>query len=95
MKRRYWTPDAPMPELTWDERQSMIAQIKDKIAANRLTQVWLIKQLGDRGLTSDKYELSSILAGTRNGAKCEEIIRRSLDILCDYEERLGVAINGE
>lgn len=74
-----------MPELTFEERLELTEVIRSKLAENALPQRWLIVQLGSAGLVTEKSEMSSILAGTRIGAKVDEIIRRSLDILSDYE----------
>ena len=74
-----------MPELTFEERQKLTELIRSKLTDNALPQRWLIVQLGSVGIVTDKSEMSSILAGTRIGAKVDEVIRRSLDILSDYE----------
>jgi len=74
-----------MPELTFTERQELTEEIRSKLTEYALSQRWLILQLGAKGLVTDKSEMSSVLAGTRIGAKVDEIIRRSLDILSDYE----------
>lgn len=52
---------------------------------NNLSQVWLINQLADRGIITDKSELSSALSGSRTGAKIDKILSASLEILSDYE----------
>ncbi len=39
-----------------------------------------------RGITTDKTEMSSVIAENRKGAKAEKIIRCSLKILSDYEK---------
>lgn len=61
---------------------------RDKIRVilleNTLTQVWLINKLEERGIMTDKTELSSALSGARKGAKIEQIITASLQILEDY-----------
>ena len=48
--------------------------------------MWLINQLGLRGIVTDKTEMSSVLAGTRSGSKADAIIELSHDILDKYEE---------
>lgn len=60
--------------------------IKEKLEELKLTQVWLIGELENREILTDKTELCSVLAGTRRGAKAENIINTSLDILKRYEE---------
>ena len=46
-----------------------------------LTQVWLINELRERGISTDKSEMSSVLKGTRKGDKAERILENSLEIL--------------
>ena len=43
--------------------------IRSRLKKHQLTQVWLINQLGLRGIVTDKTEMSSVLAGTRSGSK--------------------------
>ena len=66
--------------------------IRERLVSNRLSFVWLIHQLAKRGIATDKSEVSSAFAGTRNGAKIDTIIRTSTAILDDYEK--GFAYNG-
>lgn len=47
--------------------------IRERIKKHRLSFVWLIFQLGQRGIATDKTEVSSIFAGTRKGAKADSI----------------------
>lgn len=42
--------------------------IRSRLKKHQLTQVWLINQLGLRGIVTDKTEMSSVLAGTRSGS---------------------------
>lgn len=60
--------------------------IRSRLKKHQLTQVWLINQLGLRGIVTDKTEMSSVLAGTRSGSKADTIIELSHDILDKYEE---------
>lgn len=60
--------------------------IRSRLKKHQLTQVWLINQLGLRGIVTDKTEMSSVLAGTRSGSKADAIIELSHDILDKYEE---------
>lgn len=60
--------------------------IRERIKKHRLSFVWLIFQLGQRGITTDKTEVSSIFAGTRKGAKVDSIIQATISILDDYEQ---------
>lgn len=61
-------------------------KIRIMLLNNNLSQVWLINQLADRGIVTDKAELSSALSGSRTGAKIDKIISASLQILNDYEK---------
>lgn len=61
--------------------------IRSRLKKHQLTQVWLINQLGLRGIVTDKTEMSSVLAGTRSGSKADAIIELSHDILDKYEGR--------
>lgn len=87
-RRPYWTGTATVP-LTEDERNDFAAQIKEMVSDFTLTYTWLIRRLSDEGLFTDKFEMSATLSGTRRGEKADEILRRSLDILHEYDERMG------
>ena len=60
-------------------------EIRDRLNRNKLTFVWLINRLEERGIFTDKTEMSGVIAGTRRGPKPEQIIRESLAILDEYE----------
>lgn len=60
-------------------------KIRIMLLNNNLSQVWLINQLAEKGIVTDKAELSSALSGSRTGAKIEKIISVSLQILNDYQ----------
>ena len=80
-----------MEPFTANDRISLGAVVKQKLILYKLTGTWLIAQLADGGLDTDKFELSATLAGTRSGPKADEILRRSLDILNEY----GVVWSGK
>lgn len=65
-------------------------RIRLMLYRNTLTNVWLVNRLEERGVITEKTEMSSVLRGVRKGAKAETIIKNSLDILSDYEEKMGV-----
>lgn len=65
--RPYWTPDAPVIRLTEQERTSYREQIRELVTGASLTFTWLIRQLSDEGLMTDKYEMSATLSGVRTG----------------------------
>lgn len=65
-------------------------RIRLMLYRNTLTNVWLVNRLEERGVITEKTEMSSVLRGVRRGAKAETIIKNSLDILSDYEEKMGV-----
>ena len=75
--------------LSMRDRSSYAEQIRDKISHFTLTYAWLIHRLSDEGLLTDKFEMSATLAGVRTGSKADEILRRSLSILREYQERMG------
>lgn len=87
-KRHYWLPDnffdTPYVEMSEEERSRLRFYIKYKLAEFKLTQVWLIQQLGRANVPTDKSEMSSILAGTRNGAKAETLLKMSESIIAAY-----------
>lgn len=60
--------------------------IRERLKKHRLSFVWLIFQLGQRGIATDKTEVSSVFAGTRKGAKADSIIQATEGILADYEQ---------
>lgn len=60
--------------------------IRERIKNYRLSFVWLIYQLEQHGITTDKTEVSSIFAGCRKGAKADSIIQTASVILDEYEK---------
>lgn len=70
------------------KKESM--QIRLMLMRNSLTQTWLINRLDEAGVHTDKTELSSALAGRRKGAKARKVILEGLNILRDYERKMGV-----
>lgn len=60
--------------------------IRDRLKRHRLSFVWLIYQLKQKGIVTDKTEVSSIFAGTRTGAKADAIVKVTKTILNDYEQ---------
>ena len=65
-------------------------KIRQMLYRNTLTNTWLINRLEERGIVTEKTEMSSILRGVRRGAKAETVIKTSLDILDEYESKMGV-----
>lgn len=65
-------------------------RIRLMLYRNTLTNAWLVNRLEERGVITEKTEMSSILRGVRKGAKAETIIKTSLEILDDYESKMGV-----
>ncbi len=63
-------------------------RIRVLLFENSLSQVWLINRLEEKGICTDKTELSSALSGTRRGEKITKIIKTSLEILNDYVSKM-------
>ena len=89
-KRHYWMPsdflDSPYEEMSVEEQTRIRTEVKNKLIEYGLTQVWLIQQLGRGNIITDKTEMSSILAGTRSGAKAETLLKMSVSIIAAYEK---------
>ncbi len=61
--------------------------IRERLKKHRLSFVWLIYQLRQKGgVITDKTEVSSVFAGTRTGAKADAIVQTTKYILADYEQ---------
>lgn len=60
--------------------------IRERLRKHNLSYVWLITQLRMRGVVTDKTEMSSVVAGARNGAKAEKIIQTATAVLDSYEQ---------
>ena len=60
-------------------------KIRERLKNNRLSFTWLIFQLDNKGIKTDKTEVSSIFAGTRKGAKADFIVQEAKNILDTYE----------
>ena len=65
-------------------------RIRLMLYRNTLTNAWLVNRLEERGIITEKSEMSSVLRGVRKGAKAESIINTSLEILEEYEAKMGV-----
>ena len=65
-------------------------RIRLMLYRNTLTNAWLVNRLEEKGVITEKTEMSSVLRGVRKGAKAETIIKTSLEILDDYESKMGV-----
>ena len=65
-------------------------RIRLMLYRNTLTNAWLVNRLEERGVITEKTEMSSVLRGVRKGAKAESIIKTSLEILDDYVSKMGV-----
>ncbi len=63
--------------------------IRRKLQDNHLTSVWLINQLEQNGVRTDRAELSTALNGSRKGPKVDKIMEVSLNILHRYEKSMG------
>ena len=65
-------------------------RIRLMLYRNTLTNAWLVNRLEERGIITEKTEMSSVLRGVRKGTKAESIINTSLEILEEYEAKMGV-----
>ena len=65
-------------------------RIRLMLYRNTLTNAWLVNRLEERGIVTEKTEMSSVLRGVRKGTKAENMIRTSLEILDEYESKMGV-----
>jgi hypothetical protein len=65
-------------------------RIRLMLYRNTLTNAWLVNRLEEKGINTEKTEMSSVLRGVRKGAKAESIIKSSIDILSEYEEKMRV-----
>lgn len=54
-------------------------RIRLMLYRNTLTNAWLVNRLEERGVITEKTEMSSVLRGVRKGAKAETIIKTSLE----------------
>lgn len=61
-------------------------RIRVRLSQHKLSFTWLIGQLELRGINTDKTEMSSVIAGTRKGAKADTIIQTSHAILDEYDK---------
>lgn len=68
--------------------------IRDRLKKHHLSFVWLIHQLSQRGIITDKTEVSSVFAGTRTGVKADAIVRTSKHTLDDYEHGKVLVCDG-
>lgn len=66
-------------------------RIRLMLYRNTLTNVWLINRLEEKGINTEKTEMSSVLRGVRKGAKAESIINSSIEILENYESLMEVS----
>ena len=64
------------------------AFIKQLMANEELTQLWLIKRLEKRGIQTCPSILSEVLNCKRKGDKPKQIITASMSILIDYKQRM-------
>lgn len=62
-------------------------RIRLMLYRNTLTNAWLVNRLEEKGVNTEKTEMSSVLRGIRKGPKAKTIIRTSLDILEKYEKK--------
>lgn len=71
--------------------ESELEEIREQLKKRRLTQVWLAKQLLERGVRTDKATLSYALSGLRTGDKAECVIANTRNIIADYDYGMEMA----
>lgn len=59
--------------------------IKERLKQQGKTQVWLIFQLQDEGITVQPQEMSSILSGVMTSPKAKRVLAKADDILHTLE----------
>ena len=69
--------------------------IRERLKKHHLSFVWLIHQLRQRGIMTDKTEVSSVFAGTRTGVKANAIVTTSKHTLDDYEHGKVLVCDGQ
>lgn len=69
-------------------------RIRLMLYRNTLSNAWLVNRLEEKGIHTEKTEMSSVLRGVRKGAKAESIIRASVEILEYYEKCFTGANHG-
>ena len=73
-------------------------RIRLMLYRNTLTNAWLVNRLEERGVVTEKTEMSSVLRGVRKGAKAETIIKTSLDQIIVqpmFEDSENLILDGE
>lgn len=95
--RFYYTIREPICQLVYEnlgqkEVKNLFEEgrkIRVALTENGLTQVWLIGKLRNRGIITDKTEMSSVLRGTRHGYKADMMLKTSVEILKEYRDEHG------
>lgn len=54
-------------------------RIRLMLYRNTLTNAWLVNRLEERGVITEKTEMSSVLRGVRKGAKAETIMSKQFE----------------
>lgn len=60
-------------------------KVRFALMKNNLSQAWLIGLLAQKGIQTDKVNLSDALRGARKSERCMEAISAAAEILDSYE----------
>ena len=63
------------------------ANVRMRLALNRLTQAWLGEMLRERGVPACASEISKALNGEQNTPKAKKIVETAEAILDEYERK--------
>ena len=58
--------------------------IRETLKIHRLSQEWLIARLAERGIVTNRHELSNVLSVRRKGPKADAILAQSAEIVDEY-----------
>ena len=63
------------------------ANVRMRMAYNRLTQAWLAEMLREKGVTAYASEISKALNGEQNTPKAKKIVDTAEAIIDEYEKQ--------
>jgi len=63
------------------------ANVRMRLALNRLTQTWLAEMLREKGVAACASEISKALSGEQNTPKAKKIVEVAETILDEHEKK--------